>query len=250
MWEAATVTRSFTSGLKTRITVLWFIPLLTSYSFTHSPDMLQSQFEVTVTFDHPNLIFQSMSPNEWLNQIWRNVINWLQSATCWVLCAPAVWMLSDAATHRHSPWLVVCHPFTQTDESLVSSVDRRAVSVHQDSLMTFGEVQRPETETEVSPDTERPNTLSLKDGGDPVPQSRPESQETLQLKLLWQGCDCGENKHTFRDDIWESLIQKETCWHWSKNSVLSHSFTPGSKFKPGCWLYSSKCSPLPMLLKT
>lgn len=50
----------------------------------------------------------------------------------------------------HSPWLVVRHPLPQTDEPLVSGVDRQSVPVHQDSLVTFSEVQRPETETDFS----------------------------------------------------------------------------------------------------
>ncbi len=51
---------------------------------------------------------------------------------------------SDRAD-EHSPRLVVSHPFSQTDESLMSGVDRQAVPVHQDALMTFSEVQGPET---------------------------------------------------------------------------------------------------------
>lgn len=74
----------------------------------------------------------------------------------------------------------------------MSGVDRQAVSVHQDALMTFSEVQRPETPTDVSTHTQTDrfniNPL-LSDGGNPVPQSGPESQETLELKLLWQGRD-------------------------------------------------------------
>lgn len=48
----------------------------------------------------------------------------------------------------NSPRLVVGHPFAQTDEPLMSSVERQAVPVHQDALMTFSEVQSPETPTE------------------------------------------------------------------------------------------------------
>lgn len=57
---------------------------------------------------------------------------------------------TEGGRDRHSLRVVVSHPFPQNDKSLVSSVDRQTVSVHQDPLMTFGEVQRPETPTDIS----------------------------------------------------------------------------------------------------
>lgn len=53
------------------------------------------------------------------------------------------------AACEHSLRLVVGHPLAQTDESLVSGVDRQAVPVHQDALMAFSEVQGPETAADI-----------------------------------------------------------------------------------------------------
>lgn len=47
----------------------------------------------------------------------------------------------------NSPWLVVGHPFSQTDQSLVAAVGRQAVPLHQDALVTLGEVQGPGWDT-------------------------------------------------------------------------------------------------------
>lgn len=87
---------------------------------------------------------------------------------------------------------------------------RQAVSVHQDALMSFGEVQTPETQTHI-----RTSALtkhfkqSPREGGESSPQSRTESQETLQLKLLRQGCDCGENKHPrIKNELCKKINQR------------------------------------------
>lgn len=53
------------------------------------------------------------------------------------------------AENMNSPRLVVGHPFAQTDESLMPGVDRQSVPVHQDALMTFSEVQGPETPIDI-----------------------------------------------------------------------------------------------------
>lgn len=74
------------------------------------------------------------------------------------------------AKRRVSPRLAVGDPLPQGDEALVASVDRQAVPVHQDALVTFGEVQ--------------------------AAQSRTQRQEALQLKLLRQRQRCGRNKRT------------------------------------------------------
>lgn len=62
------------------------------------------------------------------------------------------WKMTElmSQTGPDSLWVGVRHPFPQNDKPLVSSVDRQTVPVHQDPLMTFGEVQRPETPADIS----------------------------------------------------------------------------------------------------
>lgn len=93
-------------------------------------------------------------------------------------------VLVAVAAYEHSPRLVVGHPLAQTDESLVSGVDRQAVPVHQDSMMAFSEVQGPETPADIRTWTKLKFHHTAKCTR-AIPQSGPQRQETLQLKLLW-----------------------------------------------------------------
>lgn len=44
---------------------------------------------------------------------------------------------------RDSPRLVICHPFPQADEPLVTGLHRESFLIHSNALVALGKVQRP-----------------------------------------------------------------------------------------------------------
>lgn len=104
-----------------------------------------------------------------------------------VMVAAAVQVAPAAC--EHSLRLVVGHPLAQTDESLVSGVDRQAVPVHQDALMAFSEVQGPETAAAIRRWTGSHSNFVplLSVCVCAVPEGGSQRQKTLQLKLLREG---------------------------------------------------------------
>ena len=42
-----------------------------------------------------------------------------------------------------TPWLVVCHPFPQADEPLMTGTDWQTLLVHSNTLVAFSEVKGP-----------------------------------------------------------------------------------------------------------